>query len=72
MNLTWVSFRWVGGKWVFAGLTEHDEKVTEFEEVCEETGTPHRTFALEDPTLEEIRAMEPPEEEDVQVKGDLL
>jgi len=72
MNLTWASFRWVDDRWVFAGLTEHDEKVTEFEEVCENTGTPHRTFALEDPTLEEIRAIGLPGEEDVQVRGDLL
>jgi hypothetical protein len=66
VNYTWALFRWIDGKWQFAGLTPHDERASEFEEECEMRGLPCQVVSLEDPEAE------PPEEVDVDVKGDLL
>lgn len=53
--ITWALFKWVDGKWVFAGMTPHDEFVTEFEETYEGEDIPVHVVALEDPETEGVR-----------------
>ncbi len=49
MSVTWAMFMWEEDHWKLASMTPHDEIVTEFEEVAEETNIPIQVVCLEDP-----------------------
>jgi hypothetical protein len=47
--MTWALFwKKEAGPWHFAGMTPHDEKASEFEEMHEEQGHTTKVVALED------------------------